>query len=64
MSTVPNPVAAAIHGPYEDLGIEGLKVIQLLIEGMTPEQKATVWQNWINFWQPLMDLGKTLGVSK
>lgn len=57
----PTPAAsvqAAVHGPYEDLAIAGLHLIEKLIDGMSADQKQKVWQNWIDFWQPLLDLGK------
>lgn len=54
----PTNIQAAVHGPYEDLAIKGLEVVLELIKGQTPEQKAKIWQNWIDFWQPLMDIGK------
>jgi hypothetical protein len=54
----PTTVQAAIHGPYEDLAIAGIQLIDKLVDGMSPEQKAKVWQNWIDFWQPLLELGK------
>lgn len=52
------PGSVSVHGPYEDLAIEGIRLIEKLIEGQTPEQKAKIWQNWIDFWQPLLDIGK------
>lgn len=55
-----SPVPVNVHGPYEDLGIAGINLLIELIKGMTPEQKAQVWQNWINFWQPIIDLNKTI----
>lgn len=56
--TPPVPVSTAVHGPYEDLAIEGLRLIEKLIDGQTPEQKAQIWQNWIDFWKPLLEIGK------
>lgn len=58
----PSPISASVHGPYEDLIIEGLKVLEKLIDGQTPEQKAQLWQNWIDFWKPLIDALKGLKV--
>ncbi len=55
---MPDPIQAAIHGPYEDLAIMGLNVVLELIKGQTPEQKAAIWQGWIDFWKPLVELGK------
>lgn len=52
------PTTAAIHGPYEDLAIKGLDVVLELIKGQTPEQKATIWQGWIDFWKQIGELGK------
>lgn len=48
-----NSATAAVHGPYEDLAIEGLRVIEKLIDGQTADQKAQCWQQWINFWDRL-----------
>ena len=59
-ATVPAAVQAAVHGPYEDLAIAGINLIEKIIDGMTPTQKATVWQQWIDFWAPLMKLGANL----
>ena len=44
----------AVHGPYEDLAIAGLNFLTELVKGMSPEQRVLVWQNWIDFWQPLV----------
>lgn len=52
----------AAHGPYEDLAIKGLDLIEKLIDGQTPEQKAKIWQNWIDFWQPLLALAKRVSL--
>jgi len=57
----PPPVAAAIHGPYEDLAIEGLRLIEKLIDGQTADQKATIWKQWIDFWNALANLAKGVG---
>ena len=51
----PTPNIAA-HGPYEDLGIAMLRVIEKLIDGQSPDQRVKLWQNWIDFWQPFVDL--------
>ena len=60
MSTpsAPAPLQAAVHGPYEDLAIAGIQLIEKLIDGMSAQQKQEVWQNWIDFWKPLVELGK------
>jgi hypothetical protein len=46
----------SVHGPYEEFGIALLRVVEKLIDGQTPEQKAKLWQNWIDFWQPFINL--------
>ena len=54
----PTPVTAAVHGPYEDLGIEICKTIQAgiaLMADVAPDQKHTLMDNWIKFWQPSVD---------
>jgi hypothetical protein len=61
MASPVQPITAAVHGPYEDLAIEGLRLIEKLIDGQTPAQKALIWQQWIDFWKPLMEIGKTFG---
>lgn len=53
-------LGASVHGPYEDLAIAGIQLIEKLIDGQTPEQKAKIWQSWIDFWQPLMEIGKRM----
>jgi hypothetical protein len=53
MAPTPTPPVAAVHGPYEDAIIEGFKVVEKLIDGQTPEQKAAIWQGWIDFWKLL-----------
>jgi hypothetical protein len=63
-TTIPNPIpnlvptSTALHGPYEDAIIAGFKVMEKLIDGQTVEQKAKLWQNWIDFWQPFMEIAK------
>ena len=54
---VPTNIQASVHGPYEDLAIAGINLLTELIKGQTPEQKAQIWQGWIDFW-------KLLGVGK
>jgi hypothetical protein len=56
----PTLPTAAVHGPYEDLAIAGFLLIGKLIDGQTPDQKAKIWQNWIDFWQPLLELAKAV----
>jgi hypothetical protein len=43
------------HGPYEDLGIKALEVIEKVIDGQSAEQKVKLWGNWIDFWQPAVE---------
>ena len=59
-STVPTSLNAVLHGPYEDAIIAGFQVMEKLIDGQTPEQKAQLWANWITFWQPFMVLAQSL----
>lgn len=37
-------------------GTQLLRVVEKLIDGQSPEQKVKLWQNWIDFWQPIVDL--------
>lgn len=48
---------AAVHGPYEDLAIEGIRFMGKLIDGQSVEQKAKMWQQWIDFWESVRKLG-------
>lgn len=45
-----------LHAPYEDFGIALLRVVEKLIDGQSPEQRVKLWQNWIDFWQPFVNL--------
>jgi len=59
---IPVPIKAAIHGPYEDAIIAGFALMGKLIDGQTPEQKAQIWQGWIDFWKPLNSWVSKLGL--
>ena len=59
---VPTPIKAVIHGPYEDAIIAGFALMGKLIDGQTPEQKAQIWQGWIDFWKPLNSWVSKLGI--
>jgi hypothetical protein len=59
---IPVPIKAAIHGPYEDAIIAGFTLMGKLIDGQTPEQKAQIWQGWIDFWKPLNSWVSKIGV--
>jgi hypothetical protein len=59
---IPVPIKTAIHGPYEDAIIAGFALMGKLIDGQTPEQKAQIWQGWIDFWKPLNSWVSKLGL--
>ena len=59
---IPVPIKAAIHGPYEDAIIAGFVLMGKLIDGQTPEQKAQIWQGWIDFWKPLNSWVSKIGL--
>ena len=61
--TPPVPTAA-VHGPYEDAIIAGFHLLEKLIDGQSPEQRVKIWQNWIDFWQPFLEIGKHLREGK
>ena len=52
MKALQNAPSLGVHGPYEDLGIKALEVIEKVIDGMSADQKAKVWGDWIAFWSP------------
>jgi hypothetical protein len=56
-------ISGVLHGPYEDAIIAGFKVMEKLIDGQTAEQKAQLWANWITFWQPFMEIAKSLSAN-
>jgi hypothetical protein len=58
-----DPIQAAVHGPYEDAIIAGFTLVSKLIDGQTPEQKATIWQGWIDFWKPFNGIINKLGTD-
>lgn len=48
---------AAVHGPYEDLAIKALEVIEKIIDGQPPDVKKQLWEwyiedmkGWRAFW--------------
>jgi hypothetical protein len=52
------PAQVVVHGPYEDLAIAALRVIEKIIEGQPPEIKAKLWEwfaedmkAWREFWK-------------
>lgn len=49
MDTPTQPIAGAIHGPYEDLFLEGLKVLEIVIKDAPDNVKQEFWKEWLAF---------------
>ena len=50
--------SASVHGPYEDLAIAALRVIEKIIDGQPAEVKKQLWEwyvedmkSWREFWK-------------
>ena len=56
------PVAApvTVHGPYEDLGIELLKTIQLMIATQPAEVQIQLWKDYLTFMQGVQTFASKL----
>ena len=54
------PVSAAVHGPYEDLAIEGLKTVQMIIQDAPPDVKQKVWGDWLAWHSALQTFASKL----
>lgn len=55
-------VNPSIHGPYEDLGIELLKTLQVLVESQTPEVRQKLWTDYVNLLTGFQTLAGKLDV--
>lgn len=49
--------SSAIHGPYEDLAIAALCLLEKIVDGQPPEVKKQLWEwfiedmkGWRDFW--------------
>jgi hypothetical protein len=56
---MPEVPTVAAHGPYEDLGIKALEVLEKIIDGQPPEVRKQCWQwfiedvkAWRELWHP------------
>ena len=59
---MPDPIISNVsaHGPYEDFGIELIKLIREVIQGQPPEVKKQLWEwyiedvkAWREFWKAI-----------
>ena len=52
----------AIHGPYEDLGIEMLKTIQVLLQSQPPEVQKQLWGDYVKLLSDLQTFAAKIDV--
>lgn len=52
--------AVSAHGPYEDLAIRIIELVEKIIDGQPPEVKKQIWEwyiedtkAWRDFWKSL-----------
>lgn len=58
----PTTPTAAIHGPYEDLFLEGLKVLAVVIADAPPPVKQQFWTDWLAWHKGLQDFAERVDV--
>lgn len=53
----------SIHGPYEDLGIAGLEVLKLILEGQDPATRKELWNRFLEITKSWHDLGVSVSTD-
>lgn len=56
------PTTPSVHGPYEDLFLEGLAVLKIIIQDAPPEVKQQFWREWLTFHQGLQNFAEKVDV--
>jgi hypothetical protein len=56
------PSVPAIHGPYEDLFLEGLKVLAIVIQDAPAPVKQQFWSQWLQFHTGLQTFAEKVDV--
>lgn len=56
------PVSASIHGPYEDLAIEGMKLLQTIIQSQPPDVQQKLWNDFLTFITGLQSVASKIDV--
>lgn len=41
--------SASVHGPYEDLGLEALKTLNIVLADCPSTVKQELWKNWLTW---------------
>jgi hypothetical protein len=59
---IENAIAGAIHGPYEDLFLEGLKILAIVIQDAPPAVKLELWNQFLAFQTGLHSLASKIDV--
>lgn len=61
-TTTPTPVTGAIHGPYEDLFLAGLTLLEQVIKDAPPEVKQKFWADWLAWHLHLQEFASKIDV--
>ena len=53
----------AVHGPYEDLAIKGLDVLEKIIDSQPKDIQAQLWNMWLQDLQSWRQFWKDIGAK-
>jgi hypothetical protein len=62
VAAIAQAIPAAIHGPYEDLFLEGLKILAIVIQDAPPPVKQQFWSQWLQFHTGLQTFAEKVDV--
>jgi hypothetical protein len=54
--------SVSVHGPYEDLGLEALKTLNIVIASAPPAVQQQFWKDWLAWHTGLQNLASKLDV--
>ena len=53
----------AIHGPYEDLAIEGIRLLEKIIDSQPKDVQAQLWNMWLEDLKAWRQFWKDIGAK-
>lgn len=60
--TTATPLTGSIHGPYEDLALKSLEVLEIIIKDMPQDAKQQYWAQWLEFHKGLQTIAEKMDV--
>ena len=58
----PPAITTSVHGPYEDLAIAAIGLVEKLIDSQTPEVKIKIWSDYLGFMDAMRSFGSRVDV--